>query len=176
MLKLFLTVTVALCAINAAHAADSASAPTQSTSCRVTRAAVEDRQRAIVDGAFHFVDGDNMVCFRPPQSGRPALKTNLPDAPQSGTITRPNKPPLPQPNIVTRTPPLPQPPNPWTPGSNVAGDGGAADKIFRGSIAFKTGHVIPLTKTAELGTRVGGNVSNGLVTFNSFEFRLGQRF
>jgi hypothetical protein len=79
---------------------------------------------------------------------------------------------MPQPNIVVRTPPMPQPPSPWQPGSNVAGDG----LPVKGTLAFKTGHVIPLTQTRELGTRVGGNLTQDKVSFDSFEVRLAQRF
>jgi hypothetical protein len=172
MLKMSLAAILTIGAIGAAQAADtkvSVDAPTVA-GCRTARSILADRQRSAVDGTFHFVDGDNMVCFRPPQPARLVIKPALDaahetnPAPQSST-------PLPRPNLVVRQP-LPPPPSPWVPGSNVAGDG----LPVKGSLAFKTGHVVPLTQTRDLGTRIGGNLTQDRVSLNSFEVRLAQRF
>lgn len=172
MLKMSLAAILTIGAIGAAQAADtkiSVDAPTVA-GCRTARTILADHQRVAVDGTFHFVDGDNMVCFRPPQPGRLVLKPTLDAAYESSPA--PQSPALlPRPNIVTRQP-LPPPPSPWVPGPNVAGDG----LPVRGTLAFKTGHTVPLTQTRDLGTRIGGNLTQDRVSLNSFEVRLAQRF
>ncbi len=172
MLKLSLAAGLILGAAGAAQAADMKISvdPVTKTGCRTARAILVDPQRHAVDGTFHFVDGDNMVCFRGPQPTGLILKSTIDAA--SGTFAAPHSPaPLPRPNIVTRQP-LQPPPSPWVPGSNVAGDG----LPVKGTLAFKTGHTVPLTQTRELGTRIGGNLTQDRVSLNSFEVRLAQRF
>lgn len=172
MLKMSLAAILTIGAIGAAHAADtkiSVDAPTVA-GCRTARSILADRQRSAVDGTFQFVDGDNMVCFRSPQSPALVLKPTF-DAAHDISRASQVPTPLPRPNIVTRQP-LPPPPSPWVPGPNVAGDG----LPVRGTLAFKTGHTVPLTQTSELGTRIGGNLTQDRVSLNSFEVRLAQRF
>ncbi len=144
MLKMSLAAILTIGAIGAAHAADtkvSVDAPTVA-GCRTARSILADRQRSAVDGTFHFVDGDNMVCFRPTQAPRLVLKPNF-DAAHESSSTPQAPAPLPRPNLVTRQP-LPPPPSPWLPGPNVAGDG----LPVRGTLAFKTGHTVPSPKHA----------------------------
>jgi hypothetical protein len=172
MLKMSLAAILTIGAIGAAQAADtkvSVDAPTVA-GCRAARTILADHQRIAVDGTFHFVDGDNMVCFRPPQQSRLVLKPALEAAHETSPALQ-SRVPLPRPNIIARQP-LPPPPSPWVPGPNVAGDG----LPVRGTLAFKTGHTVPLTQTRELGTRIGGNLTQDRVSFNSFEVRLAQRF
>jgi hypothetical protein len=171
MRQFLLAATFSIAALGTAAAADHpiSNDPASAAGCRQARAIVEDRQRHAINGTFSFVDGDNMVCFRPQQAGRIVLKPTLepvkPVPLRSAT-------PLPQPNIVVKAPAMSQPPSPWQPGSNVAGDG----LPVKGTLAFKTGHVMPLTQTREIGTRIGGNLTQDKVSFNSFEVRLAQRF
>jgi hypothetical protein len=171
MLRYLLAATFSITALGTAAAADRpiSNDPPTAAGCRQARAIVEDRQRHAIDGTFSFVDGDNMVCFRGPQPRRIVLKPTLE---HTAPPPRHATPALPQPNLVVRTPPMPQPPSPWQPGSNVAGDG----LPVKGTLAFKTGHVMPLTQTREIGTRIGGNLTQDKVSFNSFEVRLAQRF
>lgn len=169
MLKLSLATCLTLGALGAAQAADmkiSIDPPTDA-GCRAAHAILVDRQRHVIPGTFQFVDGDNMVCFRPPQRTRLVLK---PDPAAPPVATKPA--PLPRPHVAARPPAHdPAPAAPAMP--RVSGDG----IPFRGAaLAFETGHTIPLTDTRKLGTRIGGNLSQDRVSFNSIEIRMAQRF
>lgn len=173
MMKLSLAVIMTLGAISAAQAADTKVSvdPPTVAGCRQARAILADRQRIAIDGTFHFVDGDNMVCFRPPQPARVVLKPSYDPTPVSYATPRPAVVTTP---ISTLTPKQQAALPPVSPASipRVAGDG----IPFRGAMAFETGHSVALTDTSKLGTRIGGNLSADRVSFNSVELRLAQRF